>query len=108
MFARRKVEIEPVSPTWRDAIEALEFTDQELLLVLEDLHLVETALRGDGRVVSLDETSRALFARAATSIAALRPLAWVNPIRPEEAALEWVREMCPRDRYRTLGNLAGR
>jgi hypothetical protein len=106
MFSRKKVRIEPVAAMARDAIEAVGFTEHELQLVLDDLHLVERALQGDGRVVSLDETSRALFARAAGSIAALRSLIWVNPIRPEDGALEWIREKCPSQPHRALGRYA--
>jgi hypothetical protein len=102
MFSRKKVKVDPVSSVLREAIEELTLTGVERSRLLKDLHLVETALQGDGRVVSLDENARALFARAASSIKVLGSLVWVNPTRLEDAAPEWVRAMCPQERHRTL------
>ena len=45
----------------------------------KDVHLLETALLHDHINLSRDETAYALFYDAATTLARLRSLLWVNP-----------------------------
>jgi predicted nucleic acid-binding protein len=103
MFARKKIEVEEIGATVGADVERLDLKPDERRAVAKDLHLVETALQGDGRLVSLDESARALFARAAGSIALLADLTWVNPASVGEEPIGWLQKMCPREPNRRLG-----
>ena len=50
----------------------------------KDFHLLEAAWATDQTIISLDETIRQLFARAAQRVGEIRDIVWVNPERTEE------------------------
>lgn len=107
MFARKKVEIFESEASVTVDAEGLDLTARQRRALLKDLHLVKTALQADWRVVSLDDGARTIFAHAAGSITALQRLVWVNPVAPEERAIEWLEAMCPQEAARTLGRSRG-
>jgi hypothetical protein len=107
MISRKKFKVDSVRAPLKEAVEDLDLPDGQRLDLLKDLHLVEMALQTDGRVASLDESARGLFARASTSLRDLRSLTWVNPMRSEDGAIEWLEKMCPREPERSLGRHAG-
>lgn len=71
--------------------------------MLKDAHLIELALASDRRVVSLDDTVRGLFSRAAATIKLLSAVCWVNPVDPNEKASAWLDASAPLDSARMLG-----
>jgi hypothetical protein len=92
MFARKKIEHLDMEedPQLRERIcNAAENDGQEAALI-KDCHLIEAALETDKIIVSLDETAREAFRKASQSIADLRNICWVNPVPPEEKAIEWL------------------
>ncbi|MCE2394871.1 hypothetical protein J4G02_09830 [Candidatus Poribacteria bacterium] len=69
----------------------------------KDFHLLETARATDQTVVSLDETVRGLFARAAQRVGEIRDIVWVNPERTEEEKpLVWLQNGAPPEDHRKL------
>lgn len=71
--------------------------------MLKDIHLVEAAFHADKIVVSMDEAVRNCFHEASEKIDALKLIAWVNPCKREETALEWLRDGAELDRERLPG-----
>jgi hypothetical protein len=73
--------------------------------MIKDILLLEAALETDRRVISLDDnTARKYFARAAKTIPKLREIVWVNPDKPKEKPIEWLREGAPAADFRMLGH----
>ncbi len=58
--------------------------------MLKDFHLLEAALATDQIVISLDETSRYLFAAACQQIGEIREIMWVHP--DEAEILDWLND----------------
>jgi len=92
-------------PDLHDRIEQInELTDNERNAVLKDKYLLEAAVKADAAVASCDERVRHLLVhKVASQVKAIQPIMWVNPTRPEENCLEWLKEGAPSDRQRTLG-----
>ncbi len=86
-----------------EQIEAEAKDDVELAIMNKDLLLLEAALKTDSLVTSLDEKARIPFTRVAKFIPEIQRIVWVNPKKPEENPLEWLREGCPADDWRMLG-----
>lgn len=107
MISRKKFKRDSVGAPLRQGVEDLDLPEGQRRALLKDLHLVEMALQTDGRVASLDESARELFARASVSLPELRALTWVNPSKPEDGGIDWLRAMCPRHPTRRLGAQAG-
>ena len=51
----------------------------------KDLHLIEAALAIDHIVVSLDETAKECFAKAAQRVGRLGEIIWINPHQDDDA-----------------------
>jgi hypothetical protein len=79
-------------------------TDTERDAMGKDIHLICAALATDGVVVSLDDTARDLFARAAGTAGEISDIVWVNPEETPAADLgEWLQAGAePREEW-TLG-----
>ena len=75
-----------------DEIEAME----------KDFHLLQAALITDQTVVSLDETVRGLFKRAAQQVSEIRDIIWVNPDRTEEQPILWLQNGAQPELHRQL------
>jgi hypothetical protein len=71
----------------------------------KDYHLLEAALGADHTVISLDEVIRRLFARAAADVQECQQVAWVNPAKAEEHAVDWLAEGAELRNERLLANL---
>lgn len=70
----------------------------------KDICLLKAALGTDRRIVSLDEnTARRYFTQAAQTIPKLQEIVWVNPDKPDEEPIEWLKADAPADDFRMLG-----
>ena len=72
--------------------------------MVKDLHLIGAARATDGIVVSLDEEARSAFCTAAPAVSELRTIAWVNPSKPADAVMDWVKDGAKPDAQRLLGS----
>lgn len=73
------------------------------IIIMKDMHLVETALGHDKTIISLDERARGHFKRASVSIDELKIIVWVNPHNEDEAAINWLKCGSRPDDFRKLG-----
>jgi hypothetical protein len=84
-----------------------DLTDNQRSDVKKDIRLIEAALATDKIVISLDDnTARKYFTRAAKEVkdlSKLEVITWVNPDKPEEKAIEWLRQGANPDVERLLG-----
>jgi hypothetical protein len=105
MVARKKVARPDVASNdaFRDGVENSGLTERECAAALKDAHLIEAALISDLRVVSLDETVRAIFRKAAPRVPLLRPVLWANPTKDEEHIIEWLEAGAEDEEVRQLG-----
>jgi hypothetical protein len=76
----------------------------ELAIMNKDLLLLEAALKTDSLVTSLDEKARNPFTRVAKFIPEIQQIVWVNPDKPEEKPIDWLRDGAPADDWRMLGH----
>ena len=106
MTQRGRVINDPVEPSakMRRKIEGAAATKKkEADALLKDFHLIEAAIANDRTVVSLDEIVRRLFKAAAQSVEAIRKIVWVNPVKPAEDAVGWLRGGAKAEAVRMLG-----
>ena len=105
MFARKKVTRPDVAPNdaLRNGIQSSGLTEKECAAALKDAPLIEAALMSDLRVVSLGETARAIFRKAAPRVAPLRPVHWTNPTKDDEHVIEWLEAGAKDEQARQLG-----
>jgi hypothetical protein len=109
MFARRRVDRIPsdgrsdLHPTILSEVE-IRGDGRCLDAVRKDLILIDPALATDRLIVSLDETVRECFARAARSVGELRVLVWVCPANQADGALEWLQAGAVSETHRRLGH----
>jgi len=106
MASRRRVDFGAVPPSnkMRRKIERAAATKKrEADALLKDFHLIEAAIDNDRAVVSLDEIVRRLFKAAAQRVEAIRKVVWVNPVKPAEDAVEWLRGGAKAEAVRMLG-----
>lgn len=70
-------------------------TEKNRLEIKKDIHLLEAALATDKIVVSLDDnTARRFFTLAAQGVeelSELKAIAWINPDKPEESPIAWLK-----------------
>ena len=82
-------------------------TEKNRSAVKKDIHLIEAALATDKIVVSLDDnTARRFFALAAQGVeelSELKAIAWVNPDKPDESPIEWLKNGANAEPERMLG-----
>jgi hypothetical protein len=71
--------------------------------VLKDMRWIEAALLTDKLITSNDNKMRGHMKRAAQNIEKIQDIAWVNPTKPDERCLEWLRQGCPAEKARLLG-----
>lgn len=65
--------------------------------MLKDIHLIETAIVTDRRIASRDKEARTLFREVTPRIREMQDIAWVNPERPEDDAISWLKDGAPMD-----------
>jgi len=84
-----------------------DLTDNQRSDVKKDIRLIEAALATDKIVISLDDnTARKYFTRAAKEVedlSELKVITWVNPDKPEESPIEWLRSGANIEPERLLG-----
>lgn len=105
MHARRKVDrIRATAPPGlQERACAAATTPAQEEEIRKDLRLIHAALVTDRLIVSLDDTVRGHLQQAVAKAEELKDVVWVNPNRPEEDAVEWLRAGAPMDPMRTLG-----
>ena len=105
MIARKRFhhETPPANQALRDEIEGTAISENEIEDMQKDFHLLEAARATDQIIISLDETIRRLFARAAQRVGEIRDIVWVNPERTEEEEpLAWLQNGAPPEDHRKL------
>ena len=105
MIARKRWDYvePPVNQALRDEIEGTATSDNEIEDMQKDFHLLEAARETDQTIISLDETIRRLFARAAQRIGEIRDIVWVNPDHTaKEEPLVWLQNGAPPEDHRKL------
>jgi len=104
MWARKKVDTLPAisNQVLRDKIQRCFTEARAIEAVLKDMHLIEAAMATDGLVVSRDTTARQQFAQAASVVAELRNLVWVNPQEEDDPRL-WLQRGAKAEKGRMLG-----
>ncbi len=105
MFARKKVARPVVAPNnvLRTGIQNSGLTEKECAAALKDAHLIEAAVDSDFRVVSLDETVRAIFRKAAPRLGPLRQVLWANPAKEKDHIIDWLEGGAKDEEIRQLG-----
>jgi hypothetical protein len=107
MASRRRVvfgDVPPSNKMRREIVRAAATKPTEVDALEKDFHLIEAAIANDRTVVSLDEVVRRLFKAAAQSVEAIRKVVWVNPVKPVEDAVEWLRGGAKVEAVRMLGH----
>ncbi|MCY7406535.1 MAG: hypothetical protein LH631_03915 [Alkalinema sp. CAN_BIN05] len=90
--------------TLQESILMMAVGDKQHHEMMKDICLLQAALETDRRIVSLDEnTARKYFTQAAKTIPKLQEIVWVNPDKPEETPIEWLKADAPADDFRMLG-----
>jgi hypothetical protein len=95
--------VEPSEKMRRKIESAAATKKREVDALLKDFHLIEAAIANDRTVVSLDEVVRRLFKAAAQGVETIRKVIWVNPTRPAEDAVGWLRGGARAEAARMLG-----
>lgn len=86
-----------------DVFDKLAETDKQRADIFKDLHLIEAALDTDKIIISLDDnTARKFFALGAERFEEIKDIVWVNPDKPEEAAISWLENGAPAEAQRML------
>ncbi len=101
--AKVALEEVPADQGLRTSLSAIAQDEGHAKAMLKDAHLIEGAVKADSAVVSLDDRARRHFKAAARLVPSLRQLVWVNPIEPDETALEWLRNGAAPEASRCLG-----
>ena len=83
-------------------IENSTTSESDVKAMWKDFHLLEAALATNQSIISLDETVRGCFARAAQRVGEIRNIVWVNPDHSEEEPLVWLQNGAPPDDNRQL------
>lgn len=78
-------------------------TPAQASAMIKDAHLAQGGIEHEGRILSLDDTVRHLFASVAQKIPELAPVLWANPAKPAEKVLPWIEAHVPEDAKRRLG-----
>lgn len=103
MQSRRKVKKLSPAPNFGLKARALATAPTESIHdeMEKDWHLCEAALDTDRTVASSDDTARSYFATASASVAALKPIVWVNPATEDLG--DWMDRGAPDEVDRRLG-----
>jgi hypothetical protein len=109
MVAKKKVEyradIAADEELW-NTIKSITASEKNCEAMLKDFRLIEAALATDKTVISLDDTVRKLFDKAAVPVGELRNVVWVNPDKTEEEKpIDWLKDGAQAEKKRLLGNL---
>ncbi|HLL52038.1 MAG TPA: hypothetical protein VK447_00745 [Myxococcaceae bacterium] len=78
--------------------------EAEQAQVAKDVHLLAAALKGDERILSLDDRARRRFQQAASTVVQIAQICWVNPVNEDEGVLTWLEAGAPEEKHRQLGH----
>jgi hypothetical protein len=90
-------------PNVRERIDNLAETYEGREAMSKDCFLLELALAHDKIVVSKDEKVRNLFRIISAHIPEIKEVNWINPIKPAETPIEWLKQGANLDYERSLG-----
>ena len=68
----------------------------------KDFHLLDTAIRTDRIVVSLDNTVLRLFVAATSTVGEIREVIWINPVETPDVVIKWLENDTPPEESRKL------
>jgi hypothetical protein len=68
----------------------------------KDAHLLGAGLEHDGRILSLDDKARGLFASIVSKTPRVGSIHWANPSVADEQVVAWVKRGVPDDAARQL------
>ncbi len=108
MTAKKKLvnaNIDP-NPSFRERIKHAVTTPAHQRTMLKDIPLIEAALENDKVVISLDETARQIFRNVSDKVSDLGKITWVNPEKPQEEPLAWLRQGAQPEMARRLQSSA--
>ena len=71
--------------------------------MMKDMLLIEAALVSDRIIISLDEEARKLFTGLSANCDELKKVVWLNPNKPDENPISWLKQGAPPDEHRMLG-----
>jgi hypothetical protein len=105
MTARKKVArtVPAEADELQERIDRLDVSDNVRGAMTKDVRLLVAALAADLIVISADETARGHFKGLARDAAALRRIVWVNPLKVEDEAVEWLKRGAIAETRRELG-----
>lgn len=83
------------NPHLRRRIARTRWTDTQRLAVEKDTHLVESAMKSNASIASLDEIARGLFRIVGRAYKPCAELVWANPDTEHDAVLRWIRGEAP-------------
>ena len=94
MESRDKVEevINYNIPNLRSEIDSYVMNGSVSRQVLEDVHLIEAALKADKIIISMNDQDRKRFARMSKTIETLRDIAWLNPLLNIPSCVDWLEQ----------------
>lgn len=106
MQSQKKIHLakDTVNSDLRNQINGAAASGNARKAMLKDVILIEAAMAADKTVISLDETSRRLFAAASESVSELEDVVWVNPGNSEEEKpIFWLKNGAWPEKKRRLG-----
>lgn len=97
MVGKKKLVVLPPAENQalREQIDQENVSDSAKAAMLKDCHMIEAALCSDMRIVSMDDTAKALYNEASIRIRELQQICWVNPLdNPLELKI-WLEDGAP-------------
>jgi hypothetical protein len=85
-----------------DRLKAAAGREDDARAMTKDAHLVAAGIEHGGRILSLDEAARRLFAGVGGRLGDVGGVHWANPAVAEERVVEWLRAGAPADDSRRL------
>lgn len=99
----RRVELAFIDALVSDLHDAAP-SDRHRRAVTKDAHLVGLGIEHAGRVLSLDDEARGLFADLAVPLPPLGKVHWANPARGDEGLVAWLERDAPEEPARQLAS----
>ncbi len=85
MIAKKRVHWidTPADEILRHKVEQTATSQNRLIHMQEDIHLIEAGLKADKTIVSMDEEVKEYFVHAARTVVALKLIGWINPCKSD-------------------------
>ncbi len=109
MIAKKRVHWidTPADEILRHKVEQTATSQNRLIHMQEDIHLIEAGLKADKTIVSMDEEVKECFVHAARTVVALKLIGWINPYKSDhtldEIIVLWLQNGAEIERERLLG-----